>query len=221
MSFDPIAKEWDAFRKKPSKTLSFFLPFCKGTVLDAGCGNGRNALALCSVATHVDAVDVSSEMVKNAEKNTQTKKNVTVTQAGFTQIPFGNGRFKTVFCLAAFHHVPPESQEKVLHEFLRVLKPGGILCLSVWNKGQLRFREKPKEANVPWRGFARYYYFFEEEELEDMLERSGLTVVETFYEKNGKKSSMQEGQNLCVVARKKKKRVTRKPKGGDYSSPRK
>ncbi len=201
MSFEPFAKEWDLFRKKPSTALAFFLPYSKGRILDAGCGNGRNARILSKTAAEVVAVDVSEAQVRQAEKNTENEKNISVLEADFSDLPFKDGTFDAIFCLAALHHVAPQGQDKVLGEFRRTLKKKGTLCVSVWNKDQPRFAGKPKELNVPWRDHPRYHYLFDKKELEQKMEKNGFGVIDSFLEKNGRKVE-KDGQNLCLMARK-------------------
>lgn len=200
MSFDPFAKEWDAFRRKPSTALAFFLPYAKGRVLDAGCGNGRNAMVLSKIANEVVAIDVSVGQVRQARKNAEKEKNIFAMVADFSDLPFEDETFDSVFCLAAFHHARPKNQNKILGEFHRVLKKDGRVCLSVWNKDQPRFIGKPKELDVPWKGHPRYYYLFDKLELQEIAKENGFEVIDSFLEKNGKKVE-KDGQNICIIAK--------------------
>ncbi|MBI4361363.1 class I SAM-dependent methyltransferase [Candidatus Micrarchaeota archaeon] len=199
--FDAFAKEWDAFRRTPSSVLSLFLPFLSGRVLDAGCGNGRNALAVAGLAESVVALDASGEMLFLAEKNLFGIPNASTRLGRLEQLPFESSSFDSVICLAALHHVRPSEHGRVFSEFFRVLSPGGFLCVAVWNRLQERFRLKPKELDVPWRGHSRYYYFFEEAELRGLAEAAGFSVAEVFCETSGEKVRAFKGQNLGLVAK--------------------
>lgn len=198
--FDAFAEEWDAFRRNPSPALSLFRPFVFARVLDAGCGNGRNTRVLAGNAKEVWALDASNEMLKNAKKNLDAQKNVHVLAGRLEALPFQDGFFDAVFCLAALHHLEPEKHGEAFAQLHRVLKKGGRLCLTVWNRKQKRFDEKPKKQKIPWRGKPRYYYFFDAQELEEGLRHAGFVNVELFYEKKGVKVTARDGQNLCAIA---------------------
>ncbi len=201
--WDAIAAEWDENRTTASATLALFLPqMGGGIVLDAGCGNGRNSRELAKTAKRVIALDASRIMLEKAEKNLHGVKNVQTIHAGMQAIPLPGQTVDAVVCLAALHHLKPSEQAQALAEFFRVLKPSGMLCLTVWNRRQARFKNKPKELDVPWKGKSRYYYFFDEDELDGLLKKAGFSVHHVTYEKNGLQSDPKDAQNLCIVAKK-------------------
>lgn len=199
--FDAFASQWNEFRKTPSPALPLFSPFLSGRVLDAGCGNGRNARAVASRIDSVTAMDSSPEMLSFAEKNLVASRNASTRLGRLEDLPFEAASFDAVLCLAALHHVKPEDHAKVFAGFHRVLAPDGFLCVAVWNRLQTRFASKPKELDVPWTGHSRYYYFFDESELVSLAKSAGFSVVDVFYEKNGVRVLGSGGQNLCLVAK--------------------
>ncbi len=200
--WDAIADQWDENRTAPSATLALFRPFAHGTVLDVGCGNGRNSKELAKTSKRVIALDASAAMLEKAEKNLHGLNNVQTLHAGMQAIPLPDRFVDAVFCLAALHHLKPSEQSQALAEFFRVLKTGGTLCLTVWNRQQARFKHKPKEQDVPWHGKSRYYYFFDEDELHALLKAAGFAVEKTVYEKSGDPVAASDAQNLCMVAKK-------------------
>lgn len=202
--WDAIADEWDDNRKSPSATLALFRDHAHGTVLDAGCGNGRNSLELAKTADRVIAMDASDAMLEKARLNTANSDKIEIIRGRIEANPLQDGAVDAVFCLAALHHLKPKDHDRAAAEFFRVLKSGGTLCLTVWNRQQARFGNKPKEQDIPWGGKPRYYYFFDEEELVNLLGSAGLHVEKIIYEKNGQKALPQDAQNLCMVARKPK-----------------
>ncbi|MBI5225799.1 class I SAM-dependent methyltransferase [Candidatus Micrarchaeota archaeon] len=204
--WDAIATEWDENRTKPSATLALFKGYGKGTVLDAGCGNGRNAAELAKTAEQVIALDASAEMLKATEMNLGPKtahaENIKLVHAKIEKLPLEDASIDSVFCIAALHHIKPAHHKRAFFELFRVLKEGGHLCMTVWNGQQKRFKNKPKEQDVPWHGKPRYYYFFDESELIDLLQGAGFKVEKTMFEKDGNIVPPKEAQNLCMVVSK-------------------
>lgn len=93
-------------------------------ILDIGCGFGEFGTAFgkkldMGIDTNPDdlAVCARSGMYKN------------LTYADAREMPFKNNTFGSIFSISTFEHIP--HPEKVLKESYRVLKPGGILFLTL------------------------------------------------------------------------------------------
>ena len=97
-------------------------------VLDLGCGNGRFS-ALFEPADYLGA-DASAELIKIAQEKYPDKQFGVVEPL---KLPFPDGSFDKVFCLAVIHHLPSTAyRRQFLAEIKRVLKPGGKLILTSW-----------------------------------------------------------------------------------------
>lgn len=210
--FDEIAGEWDENRSTPSPVLSLFLSLVKPTdsVLDAGCGNGRNLVELAKRASHAWGVDESKEMLESARKRIDAaglSQKCTLIEEDLASLSLEDGSVDATACLASFHHLKtPEWRLAALNEFSRVLAPNGRLFLSVWNRHQERFKGLAgSDAHIPWKKkdgstVKRFYHFFEERELRSLLGTTGFEGA-TFFEKNGKQVREKEGaHNLCAIA---------------------
>ncbi len=215
-AFDSIAGEWDAYRSTPSSVLPLFLerlPKLNGlVVLDAGCGNGRNAIEIArrSSVSRVIAIDVSGEMLRFARtrvKNAGLTKLIRLVKADFSvKLPLRAASVDAAFYLASLHHLKKREQSLAFKEIARVVKPGGLVFVSVWNKAQRKFLEArtSKQFFVSWtkRGgekIKRFHYFFDAGELEALGESSGFEVVDSFFESGGARSPEKEAKNVCVV----------------------
>ncbi len=200
-AFDEIASEWNELRRKPMRCLELFLPELKktDTVLDAGCGNGRNLVEIAKVAREAYGTDSSSEMLRFARERLleNQAKNACVVDGNIMRLPFQKGFFDKIFCSAVLHHLNSREQPIAVEEFSRVLKEGGLVFATVWS--EKRFRER-KEGHVKWGKVQRYHYFFTPKEFGELFERLGFRVAGSFYEKAGKKVGREDGQNLVVIA---------------------
>lgn len=93
-------------------------------ILDIGCGPGGNLLFLDKYG-RVTGLDVSEEALRFAK----AKGYEEVIQAGAEKVPLPDGAFDLISCLDVLEHI--EKDDRVLREIFRLLKPGGILLLTV------------------------------------------------------------------------------------------
>ncbi len=130
--FDRTAKEYD--EGHDGRFVRCMYPEIVGQVkelpgkniLDIGCGNG-NIIKMLETQRpgHYYGVDLSSEMIKEAEK--RVSKKVVLKLADVVSLPFADESFDILICNASFHHY--EEPEKAISEMNRVLRPGGALIL--------------------------------------------------------------------------------------------
>jgi len=106
-------------------------------VLDIGCGEGRHSLGLY-VDREVNAIgiDLSTEDLKIAKSRikdftvTDTNKSSCAFGVGDIQsLPFKDNTYDAVICSEVLEHL--ESLDNAVSEIVRVLKPGGVLAVSV------------------------------------------------------------------------------------------
>lgn len=103
-------------------------------VLDCPCGQGRHAHLLAEAGFNVDGLDYSSALLKVA-KARGTSSTLRYTEGDMRALPSRwTGRFDAVVNLfTSFGFFDsPRDDARVLHEFARVLKPGGVL---IWHGG--------------------------------------------------------------------------------------
>jgi ubiquinone/menaquinone biosynthesis C-methylase UbiE len=96
-------------------------------VLDAGCGSGAHAAALLARGAIVTGIDKSSSMLALARERLGGAP--TLSEADLaTPLPFADGAFDRVLAALVLHYI--EDWSLPLHEFRRVLVPGGRLVIS-------------------------------------------------------------------------------------------
>ena len=115
-------------------------------LLDGGCGTGSFAAALRPRLGAIDAVDLNPSMldVARAKLDRVPGCPVTLHEAGIDALPFENARFDAVMVNQVLHHLPDSPSDgwpllrRVLGEFARVLRPGGVVTVNTCSHEQLR-----------------------------------------------------------------------------------
>ena len=151
--FDRAMNSYDV-RKRIGIVFSELLPLdLRGRkILDAGCGTGWFSQA--AVERGADAV-VSLDIGMNLLKMTGRKCNSSKVCGDVLHLPFLTGHFDIVICSEVIEHT--SSPEHAFRELARVLKPGGILALTVPNRFwhwavrlANRFHLRPYEGLENW-----------------------------------------------------------------------
>jgi len=139
---DTLATTWEEKYQKESfgrraRLLSEMLRdinLAGATWLDAGCGTGTLSRWLAERNSRVVAVDASAEMVRVAA-GTATVGIEYRTVRTIANLPFPEASFDGILCSSVLEYVPDPAT--CLAEFRRVIKPGGVLMVSVPNSRSL------------------------------------------------------------------------------------
>jgi SAM-dependent methyltransferase len=104
-----------------------FLPLIPqgGSILDAGCGSGRDSLHFKSQGYDATAIDASAALCKLAGELLHQD----VHCVGFEDIIWQN-QFDGVWACASLLHVPKQKLPSVITRLAESLKPGGVMYAS-------------------------------------------------------------------------------------------
>lgn len=103
-------------------------------ILDVGCGAGFLSNQLARQGYQVTGVDIEEEVLEVAKKHDATGS-VVYRPADAYKLPFENASFDIVTAMDFLEHV--EEPDKVIKEFSRVLKPGGLFFFHTFNRNLL------------------------------------------------------------------------------------
>jgi ubiquinone/menaquinone biosynthesis C-methylase UbiE len=205
-TYDAIAAEFDITRYKPwPQTVEFIDSLDDNcTILDLGCGNGRNIkyLAETDRGFRILGLDFSIRMLRIAKDKLQQLgllKNVEFAFGDISSLPFKNNSINAALSVATLHHLPSNKLRlKSLLELERVMKPGGRAFISVWDFEQERFKNElekqlktpPSDGEfgdvmVPWQGkrgekFQRFYHLFYKGEFKKLLLKANFKIEKLF-----------------------------------------
>ncbi len=211
-----IAKDFSRTRKYPWWEMKFLFSNYLDSgdkVLDLGCGNGRNLPLFKEKDVDYFGLDNCQELIEIAKENYPQER---FKIGDVLDIPFPDNFFDKVYSIAVFHQIPSnEFRFKFLKEVQRVLKPKGLMILSVWRFSQkreigllfkytlLKIIGKSKldwgDIFIPWgEKLKRYYHYFSKSGLRKLVKKVGFNIIDSGIVKNETKNR----QNIYIVAEK-------------------
>ncbi|MET0106719.1 MAG: class I SAM-dependent methyltransferase [Sedimenticola sp.] len=102
-------------------------------IADIGCGAGTQASIWAEKGHQVYGIDINQPLVELAKERAKEKSlNIQYEVGSATNLPWPDRSVDVCLAPELLEHV--EEWEQVLNEFIRVIRPGGILILSTNNK---------------------------------------------------------------------------------------
>ena len=208
--FDRIAPGWYNFRHWSifrSELEALAERWQKGSLLNIGCAHGPDFLPFRN-NFELYGVDFSTEMLRLAQRYAaKFEFNVNLVLADAVHLPFADETFDRAISVATYHHIRGKSERQTaLNELRRVLKPGGEVFITVWNRWQPGFWFKGKEVAIPWRTkggtLYRYYHLFSYPEMERLVKKSGFKIIKSFPESSYHYPIKFFSRNVCLLVRK-------------------
>jgi SAM-dependent methyltransferase len=148
---------------------SRFLAYLKlgATILDAGCGSGRDSHAFAQLGYDVTAFDGSAEMVRLARGHAR----IPVFHKVFAEVDWV-GRFDGIWSCASLLHVPKSELPDAMSRLAQALRAGGTWFMSFkYGDGERETRE-------------RHFTDMREADLEQAIDRTGLGLAEMWLSKD-------------------------------------
>ncbi len=140
------------------------------TILDLGCGPGRDLKTFSGMGHRAIGVDGSAEFVRMAREYSGCD----VWHQDFAHLDLPAAMFDGVFANAVLFHVPSAVLPKVLDDLHACLKPGGVL-----------FSSNPRGRNEEgWNG-DRYGSYYDYETWEQYLTAAKFSVLHHYYRPPG------------------------------------
>ncbi|MBU0998824.1 methyltransferase domain-containing protein [Patescibacteria group bacterium] len=148
----------------------FFIQNLKGQkILDIGCGPGRDAKYFSEHNLEVTGIDLTSNFVKMASKNVPNAKFM---QMDMRNLDFPENTFDGIWACASFLHVPKEDAKNTLLGFRKILKPAGLIYLSVKQGNEEKFVEKDE-----YKGRTKFFAFYTQDEFKNLIESCNFKIV--------------------------------------------
>ena len=183
--------------RKPVPFLTKALPLFKRckikSVLDLGCGAGRNSVYLAKKGFDVVGVDVSKSALTLANKWAKKEKlaNATFTLGTMINIPFDDCHLDAVVSISVIHHGVKEDIIRTIAEVHRILKKEGVFLANIASVKDPRYGEGEKVEENTYsileafeeKRFEELHHFFTKKEAGEILTCFSHATVEILDEK--------------------------------------
>ena len=176
MHYDRSARAyWEGTRNHDvSQNYAALLDAIEGhppfTILDLGCGPGRDLCYFRSLGHDAVGLDGSKEFVAMA----RSESGCEVLHQDFLAMALPESHFDGVFANASLFHVPRQELRRVLHELSETLRHRGVL-----------FCSNPRGNNEEgWSG-DRYSCFYHLSTWREYFTTAGFTELNNYYRPSG------------------------------------
>jgi len=206
--YDGIAESWYRLRRHTrfgAELTGLAARWGGGRLLNIGCAHGPDFLPFKD-KFDLWGLDSSPAMIGLASQYSgKLKFSASLMVADAVSLPFQDKSFDWIISVAAHHHIlDKQGRLQAFRELRRVLKPGGEVFLTVWNRWQKDFVGKGEHVIVPWkikdRQLMRHYYLFTYQEIAKLLKTAGFTVMMTYPESNYRFPLKYFSRNICALA---------------------
>lgn len=149
---------------------SFLTPLCKklkpgATILDVGCGSGRDLIWLKKRGFHVMGIERSEGLAELAIQNTGIK----IIVADFEIYDFSQLSVDAILLVGALIHLNPSKLPNVIHSIIKALKQNGYILITL-----------KKGMGTSHDSHGREFYLWQHDELCIVFSDMGLNVTEFF-----------------------------------------
>jgi SAM-dependent methyltransferase len=168
-------------------------------ILEIGCGYGRDAEFFSKRGMNVLGTDYSRSMLLKAQERVP---NAHFLELDMRQIAnhFLPNSLDGIWACATIIHITKEDVPALLQSLYEILRPGGVLYVSV-KQGQ----GEQFNADERYGGIRKFYAFYGKEELLEYFAKAGFEIVESGVADHRQKDSYATHPFIHVFAIKPKK----------------
>lgn len=172
--YDRNTQSYSGSNQNPADFIDEFLEYLqkgKGkVVLDLGSGPGVNAAYMRSRNLQVIGIDLSEKMVEYARSR---YPHIEFQLNDMTKLPFPANSFDGVLASYSLIHLPKDAIPSVLTRLHEILRPGGVIYLSVQSGNSIQgFYSHP---TIP--DDQVFLNIFAKEEIFDLLSEHGFEII--------------------------------------------
>jgi 2-polyprenyl-3-methyl-5-hydroxy-6-metoxy-1,4-benzoquinol methylase len=152
-------------------------------VLDFGCATGTKTIELAGGIKHIQGLDISTEMIRNAvkKKDEANIMNISFSKGTIFDDDFEKSSFEKIIAYAIIHLL--EDSEKVIQRIHELLKPGGLfISTTACMKDKMVFKSRVEVTTYLFMKrlgiFPLHLNMFMPTDVEKLIEDQNFQIVE-------------------------------------------
>lgn len=188
MTLDPIKltiKNTNKSVKKYIKTrmekeivlnhLESFTKFVKpnGSILDLGCGHGRDCKYFEEQGFSVTGIDLSRKMLKVAKHICEDTKFI---HMDIRETPYKKWKFDGIWACASLYHLEKQDFIKLINDLPNILNENGILFIAIKEGEGTKIQYKEEL------GVSKFYSLYKIDEILKIIRNGGFHIIKFLYE---------------------------------------
>jgi SAM-dependent methyltransferase len=132
------------------------------SVVEVGCGAGRDGLVLAASGAAYTGVDLTPEAVRICRD-----RGLEAVEASAVDLPFEDDVFDAGWTMSTLMHLPGDGLARALGELRRVVRTGGTVEVGVWGHREPGERIRPD---------GRYFHHRTDEQVQEALRALGTVT---------------------------------------------
>jgi ubiquinone/menaquinone biosynthesis C-methylase UbiE len=180
-TYDKIAHEYCRTTRQPKfleweegyiKRLLDYVSKQSPTVLNVGCGDGRDNIHIDNNGGKCIGIDLSDGMLEEARS---LYPRGDFRKMDMRELLFDSDAFDGIWASGSIYHVRKSELPRVIGEFRRVLRRYGVIALNFKIGEGEGLEDNPKSFS----GLPRYFAYYTKEEMKANLEEVGFEEIES------------------------------------------
>ncbi len=154
------------------------------TILELGCGNGRDSIYFSKLGLNVTAIDASDGVIRQLKQENDEDNICFICDDFVSSSAIFSGQYDYVYARFALHAINEEQETEVLHNVYRVLKQGGRFFIEVRSVNDELYGQGIKVGKNAYIFDGHFRRFIEIDQLVNKMKNMGFKIMSAL-EKRG------------------------------------
>lgn len=153
------------------------------TILELGCGNGRDSIYFSKLGLNVTAIDASDGVISRLKRENKEDNICFICDDFVSSSAIFSGQYDYAYSRFALHAINEEQETEVLHNVYKVLKQGGLFFVEVRSVNDELYGQGKKVGKNAYIFDGHFRRFVELDQLVKKMERVGFVICSAMEER--------------------------------------